>query len=419
MRFLGILSTSAIATIMLGLSATALSARTSSARDGLRLERVVILMRHGVRAPLSGEVPSDTKTGQPWPTWPVAEGRLTRHGAAAMRVLARHDRHWLASLGLARCPVAGTVRIWTNTAERTIASGEAYASGFAPGCSLTVGHLAGDQIDPLFEPLRAGATAFDPNEAIASIDRYTGGMAALAARHQTTIAVLNRILGCDGDQACSPDAPATLTPSADGRGVELTGPIRATSGIAQVLLLQEAEGMPRSAVGWGRADPATIKRIGTLHAALFDVFTRSPYMAAHQASVLGHHIIDTLEASGGPRLEILVGHDTNVTALGAAMNVDLDAPGFARNDVAPGGAIVFERWRDRRSGARFIRVFYRAQSLSALRSLGLNVAVTKLSIPGCATPCRAYRFQELLKRRLADLVDQSSGAKPNVTPARP
>jgi len=53
----------------------------------------------------------------------------------------------------------------------------------------------------------------------------------------------------------------------------------------------------------------------------------------------------------------MVGHDTNVTALAAALHVDLKAPGFARNDVAPGGALVVERLRDTRSGERFIHLY--------------------------------------------------------------
>lgn len=164
--------------------------------------------------------------------------------------------------------------------------------------------------------------------------------------------------------------------------------------------------MPRTSVGWGRADPATIERLGALHASLFDVFTRSPYMAAHQSSVLGDRIIDTLSASSAPRLDILVGHDTNVTALAATLNATLDAPGFARNDVAPGGALVFERLRDRRSGKLYVRVFYRAQGLSAIRSLSPNVTVTRLGIPGCATPCRLDRFTDLLRSRLPVLVGE-------------
>lgn len=397
MRRIRIVSRLLAAIAFAGLSTTA-----SAAPRGLDLERVVILMRHGVRAPLSGEVPADTRTAQAWPTWPVSEGRLSPHGATALKLLARHDRRWLAPLGLPRCPAPDSLRIWTNTAERTIASGEAYAEGFAPGCQVRVGHLAGDRTDPIFEPLSAGATKFDAHQAVASITRYTGGMDALVARHRPAIARLDRVLGCTSG-ACSAGGPATLTPSADGRGIDLSGPIRATSGIAQVLLLQEAEGMPHASVGWGRADPATIERLGALHAALFDVFTRSPYMAAHQASVLGHRIVETLTAPTAPRLDMMVGHDTNVTALAAALGVDLDAPGFARNDVAPGGALVIERLRDRRSGVRYVRVFYRVQSLAAIRALRPDVVVTPIAVPGCVSPCRLDRFVARLQLRIAPL----------------
>jgi len=53
---------------------------------------------------------------------------------------------------------------------------------------------------------------------------------------------------------------------------------------------------------------------------------------------------------GDARLSILVGHDTNVTALAAALRVDLKAPGYATNDVPPGGALLLERLRDAGSG---------------------------------------------------------------------
>lgn len=56
-----------------------------------------------------------------------------------------------------------------------------------------------------------------------------------------------------------------------------------------------------------------------------------------------------------------MGHDTNVTALAAALDVDLSASGYATNDVPPGRAILIERLHDRRTGERFVRVSYRTQ----------------------------------------------------------
>lgn len=372
----------------------------AQARDTLRLERTVMLMRHGVRTPLDGEVPDGTRTSAAWPRWPSAPSLLTDHGAQAMAIVGGFDRsRFLPARG---CPKVAAVRIWTNTAPRTIASGEAWARGFAPGCALTVGHLPGEAVDPLFEPLRAGATAFDASAAVAAITAYTGGVEALARRHASTIAQLDRVLGCGLPDGCSPAAASRLTPSADGRGIDLTGPIRITSGTAQVLLLAYAQGLPRAQVGWGRADAATIRQLGTLHAALFDVFSRSPYMASHQAAVFGRHMLDALTAPRGPAIDVLVGHDTNVTALAAALGVDLVAPGYATNDAAPGGALILERLRGA-GQARFVRLSYRTQSPDALRTLSPAVTLTPIRIPGCASPCPIDRFATILRARLAPL----------------
>lgn len=379
----------------------------ASARHHLILDRAVVLMRHGVRVPLEGEVPGDTRSAAPWPRWPLPESRVTPHGARAMTLLGQFDRRRWAKAGLfpaTGCPRDGAVRIHSNTAIRTIESGAAFAAGFAPGCGVAVDHLGEEQADPLFEPLRAGVTAFDARAAVAAIDRYTGGMAALAARHRPAIRLLDRVLDCGDPRGCTGGGAPGLRPSADGRGIDLSGPIRSTSGIAQVLLLQYAQGMPKAQVGWGRADARTIARLGTLHAALFDVFTRSPYMAAHQAAALADHMLAALTRTDGPALDLLVGHDTNVTALGAALGVDLTAPGYAPNDVAPGGAILLERYRDPRSGARYVRAAYQAQPLDGLRALSPAVSVTPLIVKGCATLCPLPTFERLLRARLAPLV---------------
>ena len=373
---------------------------------GLVLERAVLVMRHGIRAPLDGEVPPGTRTGAPWPAWPVAESRITPHGVRALERVAAYDRRVLTEHGLFGrngCPADG-VRIRSNSSDRTIASGEAYAAGFAPGCKLVVEHRPLGTVDPVFEPLRARATRFDAAAAIAAINRETGGMAMLARRHGAALARLDRVLGCTpvGRGCVSAGMPA-IAASADGHDLVLTGPIRAASGIAQVLLLQEAEGFPRENVGWGRVKPTALEQLGALHAALFAVFTHPPYMAAHQAAIVGREVRASL-SSTGPRLTVFMGHDTTVTALAAALRIDLKAPGYATNDVPPGGALLIERLRDRRSGVRFIRVSYRTQSLETLRGLGRSASLLPMAIPGCPRrSCTAAMFSRLLSSRLAPL----------------
>ena len=59
----------ALSLLALSLPATPVAAQHGPARKGLTLDRVVVLMRHGVRAPLDGEVPHGTRTARPWPIW--------------------------------------------------------------------------------------------------------------------------------------------------------------------------------------------------------------------------------------------------------------------------------------------------------------------------------------------------------------
>ena len=392
---------------MAGAVAACAPACARPVHHGLIVERVVMVMRHGVRAPLAGEVPPGTQTSAPWPRWPVAAGRLTPHGKAAIAVQARAERRWLAKLeliGAGTCPARSAVRIWTNTADRTVTTGEAFANAFAPGCGLVVGHLGPGATDPLFEPLRIPRSGFDARSAVADINRFNGGVDRLSARQRPALRVLDRVLGCGQHGGCDPGGTAAVTPSADGNGIDLAGPVRTASGTAQVLLLQYVEGMPLAEVGWGRADVRTIRRLGALHAALFDVFSRPPYMTAYQAGPIGRHILAALARRTGPRLELLVGHDTNVTALAAALRIALVAPGYAIGDVALGGTLVFEVLRDVRSERRYVRLSLHSQSPETIRTLGAAVNRTVVAIPGCSSRagfCPFPRFSGMLAARLA------------------
>lgn len=316
-----------IARGLLAALALLIPAVAHAAPGDLVAERAVLVMRHGIGAPLDGEVPEGTLTDRQWPVWAVAQSVVTPHGERALEIVAETDRRLLASRGLLDakgCPGSGSVSFVANTSPRAIA----YIRGFAPRCDLTVSHLEEPHADPIFEPLRAKATAFDADAAVVDIDRSTGGMVRLAGRDRAELVLLNRVLGC-GEADCLPSAAPAI--AARGHDIALSGPIRSASGIAQVLLLQYLEGMPAEQVGWGRIDAAGLQRLGRLHADLFTVYTRPPYMAAHQASALGRRILDTLDH--GPTFEVLMGHDTNVTALAAALGVDLPAEGYTTNDA--------------------------------------------------------------------------------------
>jgi 4-phytase/acid phosphatase len=380
--------------------------------DGLKLERVILFYRHGLRSPLDGEAAAAEFARQAWPSWSTPQSHMTPHGREGMRLLGAYDRSWLAAQGLLPaqgCPQPGQVSIWANTEERTIVSGEELAEGLAPGCELPVDHLEAGKKDPLFEPGAAGVLTFDGEAAVRSIMSETGGPDALIAPHKAEIATLETILGCgpgDPPPRCDLAAiPGVLRPSAGGHGIVLKGPIDITSGTAEVFILQYLEGMPLAQVGWGRATPARLSQISRLHALLFDIHARPRYVAEATAGPLARHIRDLLEARTPATLDLIVGHDNNISALTSLIGAHFQMDGYGYDDPPVGGGVGLEVLRDPRTGVRYVRVFYQAQTPDQLRnltplSLARPPASKALTVPGCrsgkAGLCELSTFEALL-----------------------
>jgi 4-phytase / acid phosphatase len=66
---------------------------------------------------------------------------------------------------------------------------------------------------------------------------------------------------------------------------------------------------------------------------------------------------------------LLVAHDTNIAMVRTLMPFNWLLPGYARGNIPPGSSLVFERWRDTQTGARFLHIYFQAQSLDELRLL--------------------------------------------------
>ncbi|HCL7851818.1 TPA: bifunctional acid phosphatase/4-phytase, partial [Escherichia coli] len=120
----------------------------------LKLESVVIVSRHGVRAPTKATQLMQDVTPDAWPTWPVKLGWLTPRGGELIAYLGHYQRQRLVADGLLAkkgCPQSGQVAIIADVDERTRKTGEAFAAGLAPDCAITV-HTQADTSspDPLF-----------------------------------------------------------------------------------------------------------------------------------------------------------------------------------------------------------------------------------------------------------------------------
>ncbi|QHG86120.1 histidine-type phosphatase [Xanthomonas cucurbitae] len=336
-----------------------------------QLERVVVVFRHGVRAPLQGEAAAADYADAPWPQWSTPARLLTPHGRVGVQRSGAYLRQWLAQQGVlprGGCPAPGSVAVWANTDQRTIDSGSLLAEALAPGCGIVAGHLQAGRNDPLFRPIEAGALPFDGTAAVASIMQQTGGPAALLAGHAAELQAMQHILSCTRTPCDFARMPSSMAPSTNGRGLALAGPIDLTSGTGEVLLLQYAEGLPLSQVGWGRATPERLAQVSRLHALLFDIYARPHYMASRSGAPLAREVLQRFDDAQAPRLSVFVGSDTHIAALSSLLGVHFHLPGYGADDPPPGGALLLGLWRQA-DGTRVVRARYLAQSLDQLRTL--------------------------------------------------
>ncbi len=394
--------------------AATLPGQSRASGQGLqqRLEFALIVSRHGVRSPLAANTRLDPYSAIPWPRWDVAPGELTAHGYELLVSFGAYDRRWFTEDGL--LPAAGCVdrlvSIDADSDQRTVASGEALAEGLSHGCHLKVHARPQGELDTLFHPDASPAGAEAREGALESLRKgLNGDPNSVSSVNRRLLDEMQEVLdGCSIVTACSSELPppakqlleipATLKPGNYAHLFEMHGPLATGSSFAEDFLMEYANGDSMSSVGWGRLDEEHIRRLLGLHTAYFSLTHRTPFVAQVEASNLLERILRTLnqEITGeraigtlgdpGKRVVILVGHDTNLAALAALLQLHWTVDGRA-DDTPPGAELQFLVFRDERGHAS-IRLRYMVQTLTQMRNLqSLSrrnpPAQLDLVVPGC------------------------------------
>jgi 4-phytase/acid phosphatase len=387
------------------------------------LERVVLVSRHGVRAPTQTLEALDAATGRAWPAWPVGPGELTPHGAKALGRMGDFLRSVYVRKGLlpaAGC-AQGAVQVWADGGDsRTRLSGDILASALAPGCAVASAHGPDGARDPLFDAAGTGVCPIDAEQALATLSAQThNGADLVRTQDRNALSALQTVIAPDG---CAVGrGPCLRDPSAfaSGKsGVKLTGALAMASTWSENLLLEYAEGFPLDQVGWGRAgSPKALAAVLPAHNRAAALMRQTPYLAAHNGAVMARTVLDLLdgEAPADPhapplspeaRLTVIAGHDTNLSNLAGVFSLNWTLPDQP-DATAPDTVLAFELWRD--GATRIVRIVVYSQSLAQLRDAsaldGANApGVTLVTSPDCVGDptgvCRLETLESKVRARL-------------------
>jgi 4-phytase / acid phosphatase len=364
-----------------------------------QLKYVVIVSRHGVRAPTWDAERLQEYSSQPWPDWGVAPGELTEHGRLLMKLMGAYYRDWLSAEHLLEtrdCQDAKRIRIWADTDQRTLETGRALAESVLPGCGVLMHSQPENESDPIF----SGTGKADPDESLKAIRAQLGSNPQkLLADHHAALEALQFILTGGKPAPKLLEPPSELGVLRSAKAVELTGPLNVSSTMSENLLLEYTNGFAGDQLGWGRLSRENLNQVLELHVAYANLMRRTRYLAQARSSNLLAHVLASMEQaiSGKPttgaigepgdKLLVLSGHDTNLSNLSGMLDLSWSLPGYQPDDTPPGGALIFTLWREP-TGAHFVKVQYLAQTLDQMRdAVSLSLATPPLSqallLPGC------------------------------------
>jgi len=405
----------------IGILIAALPAQASAAPA---LERVVLVSRHGVRAPTQTLAALDAATGREWPAWPVGPGELTPHGAKALGRMGDFLRGVYVREGLMPaqgCAAAGAVQVWADGGDsRTRLSGEILANALQPSCGVAAAHGPDGAKDPLFDAVETGVCPVDTLKAVAALAVQTHDSADLIRpEDRKALDALQAIVapyGCADRRGPCLAGPSAVAPGK--AGAKLTGPLALASTWSENLLLEYAEGFPLDQVGWGRAgSPAALAAILPAHDRAAALLRQTPYLAAHNGAVMARTVLDLLEGqaptdphapplSPNARVTVIAGHDTNLSNLAGVFGLSWTLPDEP-DATAPDTVLAFELWRD--GAVATVRIVVYSQSLTQLREASVLDAanpagITSVASPDCANElsgvCRLETLESRVRARL-------------------
>jgi len=385
-----------------------------AAAPGDRLERVVILSRHGVRAPMASPAELGRYSAEPWPAFAVPPGHLTETGKVDEGLLGAYYRQLYATL--LPSGDCAALYVWANAVERTIETGRALAAALQPGCSAMIHRVDEGKADPLFDAVAAGTATPDYDLALAAVAGRIGNDPAAWARvHRPDLAALQDLLG-KGREALA-DVPPLLNRGQGTLLVSIDGPFVRASTLSESLLMAYADGAPLDALAGGRLTERRLLDVQGPHALDLDMQLRAPYIGQVTESHLAKRLLATLQGrpdgvgEGRSAVVALIGHDGTLEELGGLLDLHWLLSGYQPDQVPPGGALRFEVWRRNSDGRDVIRLSFTGQSLSQLRdreklSPERPPLTAPVFIPGCSEAGAAYDCPlDLFAVRVAAAID--------------
>lgn len=394
-----------------------------TAPEGYSLSRMVILSRHNIRSPLSGNGSTLGKmTTHQWIDWSAPTGELTLRGGLQETAMGQYFRQYLMQQGLMPenwQPNEDEVRIYANSMQRTIATAQYFSAGLLPVANQTIEyHCDVGIMDPVFTPQLTYVDDDYTAQATEEIAALGGeqGMYGITASLQENYRILESVLDFENSEYAK-ENQITVLPDDEpeillelNKEPSMTGSLKTATSASDALVLQYFEEPDDAKASFGQE--LSWEQWCDL-AYITDTYTNVLFTAPSIAVNVAHPLLVELESEltmEERRFSFLCGHDSNVASVLAALGVeDYVLPESVSQETPIGCKLVFECWLDQ-DGGEYVTVSLVYQSVEQLRScalLDLNAPPqkVKLSFDGLAENTDGLCSMEDLLNRFDDAIN--------------
>lgn len=359
--------------VLMGYTAQA-KENTPTAQNGLTLEKVVIFSRHGIRAPEEDETKDALAEVTPhkWHDWGVDVGHLTQKGAQLETYFGQYLNQYFTKHGILNaqeCSSGENIHVYANSIPRTIATGEAIVKGAFPNCNVKLKHQAKiGKTDPIFSvEVRTDDEDFKKqvlNEV--NLEKINN---QLDPNYQ----LLADLIDNEESKDCLVDKDCKFFENDGKIRIEKgkrpsikASDLRISKNIVNALLLQYYEGVPLDQIVGGEinSEEEWIK-INKIKDEYFFALRGHPLVATHVAYPLISTIQKDLNSNN--KITILVGHDSNIASMLAALGVKKYGLPGQYEQIPIGGKVFFEIWKDGETQQKLVKTKYVYQSAKQLR----------------------------------------------------
>jgi len=349
--------------------------------DRYQLEQMVVLSRHNIRSPLSGNGSALAKlTPHTWFDWTSAPGELSLRGGVLETEMGQFFRKWLVKDGLMTenyIPENDEMYFYANSLQRTVATAQYFSSGMLPVAGVRVDHKYPiGKMDPVFNPQLTFVNDKYRDLVMEQINALGGsaGINGYCAGLSDNYKLLADVIDLKDSEACKTDGTDRFRTDdlevtlEENKEPSMTGSLKSACQASDALVLQYYEERDPKQAAFGHSlTREQWKQIAYIKDAYTTVLFSTPAVAVNVAHPLLQVMAGELSRNDR-KFTYLCGHDSSLASVLASLDAaPYELPGSIERWTPIGSKLVLEKWKGS-DGQEYCSLSFVYQSADQLRN---------------------------------------------------